>query len=149
MSKASTDPKAPRMEEELRKSPSEKAAIVVVDDDPANRRLMTGILELDGYRAYPMSSGEEGLDWIKRHPDGFDLLVTDVRMPGMNGLELATLVREIMPDVKILFVTGFSDFSPKELVKSGDPHDYILQKPFGSNALLRKVEALLSIIQKP
>ncbi|HKP95236.1 MAG TPA: response regulator [Fibrobacteria bacterium] len=122
---------------------TEKAAIVVVDDDQANRRLMAGILELNGYRVRSNSSGEECWEWIRNHPDEFDLLVTDVRMPGMNGLELANLVRAFQPDTKILFVTGFTDFSPRELVTSGDPQDFILQKPFDNGALLRKVETLL------
>ncbi|MDB5047108.1 MAG: Blue-light-activated protein [Fibrobacteres bacterium] len=130
-------------------SPPENVTIVVVDDDPANRRLMSGILELEGYRTYPMASGEEGLAWMEKHPEDFDILITDVRMPGMNGLQLAALVGQFRPDLEILFVTGFSDFSPMELVKSGDPVDHILQKPFGNSALLRKVEFLLNRTRKP
>jgi CheY-like chemotaxis protein len=119
--------------------------VVLVEDDPANRRLMKGILELGGFRVHPMSSGEEGLDWIQANPGGFELLITDVRMPGMDGLELAKRVRNVKPGVRILFVTGYSDFSPRELVQSGNPGDFILQKPFENSALLRKALAALTM----
>jgi CheY-like chemotaxis protein len=121
------------------------ASVVLVEDDPANRRLMKGILELGGFRVHPMCSGEEGLEWIHANPDGFELLITDVRMPGMNGLELANQVRSVKPGARILFVTGFSDFAPKELVQSGNPGDFILQKPFENSALLRKALAILTM----
>lgn len=126
-------------------NPTGKAFVVVVDDDPANRRLMRGILELEGYRVLAKASGEECWDWMQSYSGTIDALVTDVRMPGMSGKELADLVMKGRPEIKILFVTGFSDFSAWELVGNGDPQEHILQKPFDNDALLRKVAALLAV----
>jgi two-component system, cell cycle sensor histidine kinase and response regulator CckA len=125
-------------------NPPERARVViVVDDDEANLRLMASILELNGFQVHRMPSGHAAFAWIQANPIAFDLLVTDVRMPEMSGLELAGLVLKTRPGARILFVTGYSDFSPSELVASGDPRDHILQKPFGPVALIQKVQALL------
>lgn len=124
---------------------SEMPCIAVVDDELVNRRLMTEILRLHGFRFKAFSSGEQALEWIECNLQGFDLLVTDVRMPGMNGKELAEKVRAIKPEALILFVTGYSDFTSMELTNGFEATMQILQKPFGSGDLIRKIKALFPI----
>ena len=88
----------------------ENASVVLVEDDPANRRLMKGILELGGFRVHSMSSGEEGLDWIHANPDGFELLITDVRMPPTHtdeGLRAALVIRARHPELPILVLSQY------------------------------------------
>jgi len=80
-------------------------AILFVDDHEVLARLSCEILEMQGYRAVCAASGAEALE--KFAQEEFDLLVTDFRMEGMNGMELARKVHERTPDVPVIIVTGY------------------------------------------
>lgn len=80
-------------------------AILFVDDHEVLARLSCEILEMQGYRAVSAYNGEEALK--KFDKERFDLLVTDFRMDGMNGLELARKVHDRHPDVPVIIVTGY------------------------------------------
>src|ERR1035438_10509329 len=80
-------------------------AILFVDDHELLARLSCEILEMQGYRAVSAYSGQDALDKIKRQK--FDLLVTDFRMEGMNGLELAKQVHASSPEIPVILVTGY------------------------------------------
>ena len=80
-------------------------AILFVDDHQVLARLSCEILEMQGYRAVSAGNGEEALK--KFEEDNFDILVTDFRMEGMNGLELARKVHENHPAIPVIIVTGY------------------------------------------
>ena len=80
-------------------------AILFVDDHQVLARLSCEILEMQGYRAVSAYNAEEALE--KFGKDNFDILVTDFRMEGMNGLELAKKVRERSPSTPVIIVTGY------------------------------------------
>ncbi|MEX0591543.1 MAG: ATP-binding protein [Xanthobacteraceae bacterium] len=83
--------------------------ILVVEDDPAVRRVTVTLLESLGYRVVQADDGKVGLD-VLRNPDTVDLLFTDLIMPnGMNGLELLQKARELRPGLKALFTSGYSE----------------------------------------
>jgi CheY-like chemotaxis protein len=73
---------------------------------------------------------------------GVDLLVTDLIMPGMNGRELATVVRGKFPQVRVLYVTGFADTLFKDLTELG-PAESFIEKPFGTDGLLEATRLLM------
>jgi DNA-binding response OmpR family regulator len=114
--------------------------ILVVDDESYIRDLIRDTLTAKGYQVGVAANGVEALDMLPR--DRFDIMVTDVVMPGMEGLELVKQVKRLHPQVRIVVLTGYP--------RSSDIGDFLLQgaddflpKPFRANALLavlRKVE---------
>ncbi len=110
-------------------------AILFVDDHQVLAKLSCEILEMQGYRAVSAASGEEALQ--KFEEQGFDILVTDFRMEGMNGLELARKVHERHPDVPVIIVTGYGP------VEIGTDAAACLQKENLFPALLDKIKMFL------
>ena len=95
------------------------------------------------YRVLVASSGDEALAMCERIPTPIDALVTDVVMPGMGGRELADRVTERFPDLKVLFMTGFTD---DEFLRRGilDQGRDIMVKPFSPKDLLRRLRDILT-----
>ncbi len=110
-------------------------AILFVDDHEVLARLSCGILEMQGYKAVSAYSAQDALE--KFDQDNFDLLVTDFRMEGMNGLELAKRVHEKNPQVPVIIVTGYGP------VDGGDDVKACLQKGELFPALLDKIRTYL------
>jgi len=79
--------------------------VLVVDDNEALCRLACDILHTDGYRAIPASNALEALAALER--EEFDLVVTDFRMPGMNGLELARAIHDRNPQLPVIVMTAY------------------------------------------
>jgi CheY-like chemotaxis protein len=85
-----------------------------VDDEPIILELTEEILEELGYTVTARISSTEALRTFQENPDSFDLMITDLTMPGMTGKELAAHVLEIRPDVPVILATGFSTGMIKE-----------------------------------
>jgi response regulator RpfG family c-di-GMP phosphodiesterase len=101
--------------------------ILVVDDEEAVRILIGRFLSRLGYRATEAASGEEALTAMAR--DRFDLVLSDVKMPGMNGMSLLAEVRRRYPDTPVLMLTGCENVSTAVDAMKGGAFDYVL-KPF-------------------
>ncbi|KAB2964978.1 MAG: PAS domain S-box protein [Thermoanaerobaculia bacterium] len=116
--------------------------VLVVEDEDLIRHLAEQILLDRGYRVISAASAAEALDLVTRFEDEIDLLVTDIVMPGLSGLDLAQRLRRRIPDLRILFMSGYSD-SP--LLRAGLAREgaAFLQKPFSADALERRVRELL------
>jgi DNA-binding NtrC family response regulator len=110
-------------------------AILFVDDHEVLARLSCEILEMQGYRAEYAYNASDALAKFER--DKFDMLVTDYRMEGMNGLELAKLIRLKAPEVPVIIVTGYAPVEP-----SGDVNAW-LEKQDLFPALLDKIKLFL------
>ncbi len=115
--------------------------ILFVDDHEVLARLSCEIIEMQGYRAVCASSGAEAL--TKLDQENFDLLVTDFRMDGMNGMELARKVHEKTPDLPVIIVTGYGP------VDTGTEVMCCLQKEDLFPTLLEKIELHLSEAKDP
>ena len=113
-------------------------SILFVDDHEVLARLSCEILEMQGYRAVCAYSAAEALQ--KFDQEKFDCLVTDFRMEGMNGLELARRVRAKSPGTPIIIVTGY----PEEYSRSGAPSDGAKDV----NVCLTKEELFPSLLDK-
>ena len=114
--------------------------VLLAEDEDAVRRLVQRALELQGYAVLPARSGEEA-DQIERlHLGPIHLLVTDVVMPGMGGRELADLIKSRRPQLKVLYMSGYTD---DDIVRHGVivARDAFLQKPFTATSLVAKVRA--------
>jgi CheY-like chemotaxis protein len=110
-------------------------AILVVDDHELLARLSCEILEMQGYRAVSAYSAQDAL--AKLESQNFDLLVTDFRMEGMNGLELAKRVHASTPEIPVIVVTGYGP------VDGGGEVEACLQKEQMFPQLLDKIKTLL------
>jgi PAS domain S-box-containing protein len=121
------------------------ATILVVDDDPDVREVAVRSLECLGYRLLAAENGLAALDVLKG-TERVDLLMVDMAMPGMNGVEVIRRARERHPELRALLVTGYADvaaFSPAE-------GDLVLQKPYRLERLAASVaEALRREMPKP
>lgn len=119
--------------------------ILIVDDDPNIRRLVTLALTDDSpYQVSDVSSAEAALLHIARQP--VDLLFTDIRMPGMNGLDLVKRVRELDPNTAVIvFTVSPEDLSPERAAEL--KVDCLLEKPVGAERLRLAVDLLLDPIK--
>jgi CheY-like chemotaxis protein len=110
-------------------------AILFVDDHEVLARLSCEILEMQGYRAVSAYNAQDALDKFKR--EKFDILVTDFRMEGMNGLELARQIHATEPNIPVIIVTGYGH------VDGGEDVDACLPKEQMFPALLEKIKTYL------
>ena len=114
-----------------------RETVLVVEDQAALRRLMTVTLERAGYRVESAANGEEALDLVRAGRQ-FDVMVTDLVMPGMNGRQVADEVARLSPRTRVLFVSGYFH---DPTVNGSFVH--FLQKPFTPVALTAKVREAL------
>lgn len=118
---------------------SPKARILCVDDEPIILDSFRKILVLDGYSVDTVESGQEALSLIPKHH--YDFVFTDLKMPEMDGADVARAVKEIRPDMDVIIITGYATVeSAVECMKHG-AMDYV-QKPFTEDELLEFVEKL-------
>ena len=142
----------PRMDEDvadasaepvLRPASTGQEIVLVVEDEGMLRELFCEFLRESGYTVLAAGTGEEAVEISSRHQGPIHLLLTDAVMPGIRGRELAHSLEQRRPDMKVLFVSGYTDDS---VLRSGlvQPGTAFLQKPFSRGALTRKVRAVLN-----
>lgn len=118
------------------------AAILVVEDDDAVRATLCRGLELRGYHVLSARDGEDALTIADRHGAPIHLVISDVAMPVMNGLQLFDRLRGWYPTIRFLFISGFS----RQRIASEDlsgPDAAFMQKPFTMDDLAIRVRELL------
>ncbi|MBI4458968.1 MAG: response regulator, partial [Acidobacteria bacterium] len=116
--------------------------VLVVEDEEMLRELTCEFLQDSGYTVLAAGNGAEAIEISKRRQGPIHLLVTDAVMPGMSGRELAQRLESQRPDMKVLYVSGYTD---DVVLRNGllQPGTAFLQKPFTQNALTHKVRAVL------
>jgi hypothetical protein len=119
--------------------------ILLVEDDEAVRRLACSILKANGYTVLEAQHCEDALAIAMAHQESIDLLVTDVVMPRMSGGELAEQLIELCPEIKVLYISGYTDDAIVRtgVLKSGFA---FLQKPFVPDTFARKVREVLGAV---
>jgi signal transduction histidine kinase/DNA-binding response OmpR family regulator len=114
--------------------------IMIIDDEPGIRSLLSYELGLQGYSVSTATNGEEGVDLIKK--DKFNLVISDIKMPKMDGLQVLEAVKNINPDIEVIMITGFGTIGTAvNAIKKG-AYDFI-QKPFNLDELLTLVDKAL------
>ncbi len=106
--------------------------ILVVDDDPGMRLAMVETLKRKKYQVDSAEDGASGLTRLARHP--YQALITDMRMPGMTGLELLGQVKKVSPATEVILVTAYGTVETAVDAMKVGAYDY-LQKPFSTNDL--------------
>jgi CheY-like chemotaxis protein len=114
--------------------------ILVVEDEPNVRRVAVSVLRRQGYIVVEAENGEEALRLIEAEPARFRLVLTDVVMPRMGGKALAEAMRELTPEILVIYMSGYTD---DEIVHHGVQGVSFLPKPFEVPALLQMVRSLL------
>ncbi len=116
--------------------------ILAVEDEPLLRDLIGRILEAGGYRVLLAADGNEALDLCRRHGDEIALVLTDVVMPNVGGRALADELERLLPRVKVVYTSGYTDDA---IVHHGvlDADVPLIKKPYQMNVLLSKVRELL------
>jgi DNA-binding response OmpR family regulator len=114
----------------------------LVEDEGSLRAITREILEDHGYRVIEAGGAHEAIEIARRHPEPIHLLVTDVVMPGMNGRALAESLVAVRPELRVLYVSGYTD---DIIVHSGvlESGTLLLTKPFTTLGLLGRVRAAL------
>jgi two-component system cell cycle response regulator CpdR len=115
--------------------------ILLAEDDNDMRRFLVKALEKAGYKVDSFDNGASAYDRLREEP--FSLLLTDIVMPEMDGIELARRATELDPDLKVMFITGFAAVALNSDSKA--PKDAkVLSKPFHLRDLVDEVNKLLA-----
>ncbi len=122
---------------------SSPRTILLVEDEPLVLTMAVAVLERSGYRVISTGTPKDAVELAKKHACEIDLLITDVVMPEMNGRDLAQKLLSICPNLKALFMSGYSI---EIISKDGilDEGMFFIQKPFTVNGLSTKVKEVLS-----
>ena len=116
--------------------------VLVVDDETDIRQIIRRVLDRDGYKVLEATSGSEAVS-IAEHFDGpVDLLITDVRMPKMHGVEVAAAVKALRPQIEVLLISGYTEDANLSAHTEGDGLAF-LAKPFRPSQLADRVRAIL------
>ena len=118
-----------------------KASILFVDDEKGLVTTGKLILESIGYKVTPSTSGIEAFTYFQESPQDFDLIITDYKMPDMNGGELAVKIKLIRPDVPIILSTGCRHLSHETVRMCGI--DEMIFKPCDPGEMLNLIEKVL------
>ena len=114
------------------------ANILLAEDDDSMRDFLAKALKRAGHEVTSCADGDEGLEAFESRTDGYDLLLTDIVMPGIDGIELARRAAETVPSLKIMFITGFAAVALNP--GSGAPTNAkVLSKPFHLRELVDEV----------
>jgi DNA-binding response OmpR family regulator len=113
-----------------------KANILVADDELIERQTLIDILRLEGYHVAGVANGEAAVDYIRLNP--VDLIILDLRMPGMNGLEVVKVVNRISPEIEIILLTAHGSIESAIDALRSQVHDYLL-KPASPNQIIDSV----------
>lgn len=122
------------------------AKILLAEDDEAMLEFLKLALERAGHEITDFDNGATALEHIKSVDLHYDLLLTDVVMPGLDGIELAQKAAQIYPDIKVMFITGFAAMAMKDLGNEElKQQPQMLSKPFHLNDLVKQIEDLLAV----
>lgn len=116
--------------------------ILLVEDEPALLKLTSILLERLGYHIIAVDSPDRAIEIVREYKGPIHMLMTDVIMPGMNGRELALNIMPLQPDIKLLFMSGYT----ADIISENGVLDRginFIQKPFVWNELGKKIRSIL------
>lgn len=114
-----------------------KPNLLVVDDEPVARQSLSDILRLEGYAVSAVPNGQAAVEYVRTHP--VDLMVVDLRMPGMDGLEVIQVVNQVSPETEIILLTAFGTTESAIQALRLRVHDYLL-KPASPSQVVNSVK---------
>ena len=124
------------------KQPMSLITVLLVEDEDAVRTVTRRILERDGFRVLEARSGSEGMAAARSSTSPIDLLITDVLLPDIGGGEVAREIVKVQPQIRVLYLSGYSDETLVDQGIAAVPGNFI-QKPFSSDVLRQRIRSLL------
>jgi two-component system, cell cycle sensor histidine kinase and response regulator CckA len=124
---------------EWKLDPAAQGTVLLVEDEDALRAMARDALRLQGYSVLEASDGEEGLTVFEQSGRIVDLVVSDIVMPQLSGLDMVDRMRKTRPDVKVLFMSGYSD----RIDEITNAHLAFVPKPFTPDQLLKAIREIL------
>ncbi|MGB3045455.1 MAG: response regulator [Xanthobacteraceae bacterium] len=121
--------------------------VLIADDEDSMRSLVARAIAMDGHQTVTAEDGAEALEILTREEGAFDLLLTDIKMPVMDGIALALTVARDFPDLTVLLMTGFADQRERASNLSAIVHD-VITKPFSVNDIRAAVNDALASRQR-
>jgi len=115
---------------------STKTNLLIVDDEPIARQSLSDILRLEGYSVLAVASGEAAVEHLRNY--SVDLMIVDLKMPGMSGLDVIQVANQIAPDTQIILLTAYGSMESAVEALRQRVHDYLL-KPASPNQILASV----------
>ena len=112
--------------------------LIVVEDEEGVRALLEELLRDRGYSVITAENGTQGLDLVEREPN-LRLIITDIRMPGIDGWEFARRAMQVRSDIKVVYITGFAG----ERRPDDAPPGPLLRKPWRAREFFRCIEQLI------
>ena len=116
----------------------------MAEDEPGLRKYVREVLERYGYTVLEARDGVEALDLAQKNSNRIELLLTDVVMPRMGGIELTSRFRDLCPRVPVLHMSGYT----YRAVRGAEALDSYIQKPFTPSALLGRMRSLLNAVAR-
>lgn len=113
-----------------------KANLLVVDDEPIARQSLSDILRLEGYNVVSVPNGELAVDHLRNY--AIDLMIVDLKMPGMNGLDVIQVANQLAPDAQIILLTAYGSMESAVEALRQRVHDYLL-KPASPTQIIESV----------
>ncbi|MDX9990989.1 MAG: response regulator transcription factor [Anaerolineales bacterium] len=113
-----------------------KINLLVVDDETIARQSLSDILRLEGYNVTSVASGEAAVDHLRNY--AVDLMIVDLKMPGMNGLDVVQVANQLAPDAQIILLTAYGSMESAVEALRQRVHDYLL-KPASPNQIIESV----------
>ena len=110
----------------------------MAEDEAELREIVAAMLRMQGYTVIAAKDGQEAVLLAKTHNGPVDLLLTDIIMPRMNGIEAAELIRAVRPDIRVIYMTGYAE----QTISLGN-NDALLEKPVSPPVLFAKIRELL------
>lgn len=120
------------------------ALIVLAEDDQSMRQFLRLALTKAGHQVKPFEDGLGAYEYLKEHSAKVDLLLSDIVMPGMDGLTLSQKAQELRSELKVMFITGFAGVAMGSSSSKTVKHAQVLSKPFHLKDLVDQVHQLLS-----
>jgi PAS domain S-box-containing protein len=118
--------------------------VLLVEDSESLNRGFVSVLEAHGYKVFSASNGTEALQVSRKYKDvKIDLILTDMVMPGMSGLELADQIKKERPNARVLFMSGYANETFEDRGPASLQEYEFLQKPFGVSELLLKIKSVM------
>lgn len=102
-----------------------KPVVLVVDDEPVARQSLSDILRLEGYSVSSAPNGQAAVEFVRTHP--VDLMIVDLRMPGMDGLEVTQVINQVSPETEVILLTAHGSIDTAVQALRLRIHDYLLK----------------------
>lgn len=116
-----------------------KQTILIIDDEASVRDAAADILADHGYRVTKANDGAEGIDLFKRQRESIGVVLLDIKMPGMNGRQTYQVLQQIEPNVKVIFMSGYSETEVNDQLEQGEVLPF-LPKPYSAHQLIAQVQ---------